>query len=115
MTTLNRTLRFSGRSANDESDILHLLPQDQADLRKDIKTAEINRATHYDTCRKLRRRAAVFRARCDRLKRTLSHVTDEVRQTVASLERIMGQLRKQFVLMRIQERIYQEVWVVPRK
>lgn len=60
------------------------------------------------TCRKLRRRAAVFHARQERLERTLKYATGVAKGTVDALERVMGQLRKQLALARIQERVFAE-------
>lgn len=115
VNAMRRTLRKSGQTgegsavdADDMNGVLYLLPEDQRLLRVEIAAAEAKRAMLYGDCRKLRRRGAVFRARCDRLRRTLSFLTDGVMGTMKSLERIMGQLRSQLSLLRIQERVYQQ-------
>lgn len=94
--------------SNVESNLLHLEPLDQRALKVEIAAAEITRATHYHTCRRLRRTAAVFRARRERLESTLAYSTAGVRGTLVALERIMGQLRKNITLARIQERVFHE-------
>lgn len=116
-----RTLRKSGPTAtteggsgrggddnDDEDNLLHLEPADQLALRVEIASAEIERASHYDACRRLRRTGVVFRARRDRLERRLRCLTGGVRETVVALERVMGELRKQLSLARVQERVFQE-------
>lgn len=111
-----RTLRKSDRNAaggkgddgDNADDLLHLEPLDQRALRVEIAAAESERASHYNACRRLRRSGVVFRARRDRLERTLHHLTEGVRGTVGSLERVMGELRKQLSLARIQERVFQQ-------
>ena len=100
-----RTLRKSDRNADD---LLHLEPLDQRALRVEIAAAESERASHYFACRRLRRSGVVFRARHDRLERKLLQLTEGVRGTVISLERMMAELRKQLSLSRIQERIFQQ-------
>ncbi|CAM9129624.1 unnamed protein product, partial [Hapterophycus canaliculatus] len=94
--------------SNVEHNILHLEPLDQQALKVEITAAEITRATHYNTCRRLRRSAALFRARRERLESTLVHLTEGVRGTLVALERMMGQLRKNITLARIQERVFHE-------
>lgn len=95
VSTLKRTLRSSDQSTDDENDLLKLLPQDQVALRTEIREAEALRATAYDACRKLRRRAAVFHARGDRLCRELSHATDGVRRRLDTEQNALTMAHKQ--------------------
>lgn len=120
INNMSRTLRKSGEGSGTDGDnaenLLYLEPLDQRALRAEIAVAKVQRAIQYDACRRMRRRGAVFRARRERLEGTLSHRTQEVRDTVAALERVMGQLRKQLALARIQERVFrQELVKVERK
>lgn len=120
VNNMTRTLRKSGNPSttsnsntnegNDtvESNMLHLEPLDQRALRVEIAAAEVTRATHYDACRRIRRSGKVFDVRRRRLEATLAYLTEGVRDTLLSLERIMGQLRKQLALARIQERVFRE-------
>lgn len=109
-TTAGSNSNNNSNEANDtvESSMLHLEPLDQRALRVEIAAAEVTRATHYDACRRIRRSGTVFSARRRRLEATLAYLTEGVRDTVMSLERIMGQLRKQLALARIQERVFRE-------
>lgn len=106
--TINSSGKSEGNDNSVESSMLHLEPPDQRALKVEIAAAEVSRAAHYNACRRMRRSGAVFGARRQRLEATLAFLTEEVRGTVLSLERIMGQLRKQLALARIQERVYRE-------
>lgn len=116
-----RTLRKSNRSGTDaasstnEGDgnssmnsMLHLEPLDQRALKVEIAAAEVTRAKKYNACRRLRRTGTVLSTRRKRLEATLAFLTEGVRGTLLTLERVMGQLRKQFALARIQERVFHE-------
>lgn len=117
-----RTLRKSNKggtdpasSSNSEGDanntlnnMLHLEPLDQRALKVEIAAAEVTRAKHYNACRRLRRTGTVLSTRRNRLEATLAFLTGGVRGTLLTLERIMGQLRKQLALARIQERVFHE-------
>lgn len=106
--TLRKSDRTVGGKGDDDDDLLHLESLDQRALRVEIAAAKSERASHYNACRRLRRSGVVFRARRDRLERMLHHLTEGVRGTVGSLERVMGELRKQLSLARIQERVFQQ-------
>lgn len=127
VNNMTRTLRKSGNPNNTsnsnssdgndattnnnndvQSNMLHLEPLDQQALKVEIAAAEVTRATHYNACRRLRRSGAVFSARRERLEATLAFLAAGVRGTQLSLERVMGQLRKQLALARIQERVFRE-------
>ena len=121
VNNMTRTLRKSGnrsdpdRSSNNagdgssfKNDMLSLEPLDQRALRVEIAEAEVTRAKRYDACRRLRRTGAVFSTRRKRLERTLSFLTEGVRGTLLSLERVMGHVRKNLALARIQERVFHE-------
>lgn len=121
VNNMTRTLRKSGNQntasnsnsneGNDnnvEKSMLYLEPLDQRALKVEIAAAEVTRATHYNACRRLRRSGAVFNARRQRLEATLAYLTSGVRGTLLSLERVMGQLRKQLALSRIQERVFRD-------
>lgn len=116
-----RTLRKSNKrgttpgSSNDiggdnstTNDMLHLEPLDQRALKVEIAAAEVTRATRYNACRRLRRTGTVLSTRRQRLEATLAFLTEGMRSTLLTLERIMGQLRKQLALARIQERVFHE-------
>lgn len=117
VNNMTRTLRKSGNLGNPDGSgggnsaknaMLHLEPLDQRALRVEIAEAEVTRAKRYDACRRLRRTGAVLSARRKRLERTLSFLTEGVRGTLLSLERVMGHLRKNVALARIQERVVHE-------
>lgn len=118
VNNMARTLRKSGtdpgRSGNKgdgnnaTSNMLYLEPLDQRALKVEIAAAEVTRSKHYYACRRLRRAGTVLSARQKRLEATLTFLTEGVRGTLLTLERIMGQLRKQLALARIQERVFHE-------
>ncbi len=122
VNNMTRTLRKSGNAGNPDSnnkdgsgggnsvknEMLHLEPLDQRALRVEIAEAEVTRAKRYNACRRLRRIGAVYSARRKRLECTLSFLTEGVRGTLLSLERVMGHLRKNLSLARIQERVVHE-------
>ena len=110
-----RTLRKSNNPSTDPSSanntlnsMLYLEPNDQRALKVEIAAAEVTRANHYNACRRLRRIGTVLSARRKRLEATLAFRTEGVQGTLLTLERIMGQLRKQLALARIQERVFHE-------
>lgn len=123
VNNLTRTLRKSDlRTVLDqgedkgENSLLHLEPQDQRALRLEIAAAQARSTASYYDNRRLRRRGVVLRARRERLEGTLKYLTEAERGTVAVLERVMGQLRKQLALGKIEDRIFQEeLKVVDRK
>lgn len=90
------------------SSMLHLEPLDQRALKAEIAAAEVARAKRYNACRRLRRAGTVLSARRERLEATLAFLTEGVRGTILTLEIVMGQLRKQLALARIQERVFHE-------
>lgn len=115
VNNMTRTLRKSSNhgtgpdgSNNSLNSMLFLEPLDQQALKVEIAAAEVTRASRYDACRRLRRTGTVLSARRKRLEATLAFRTEGVRGTLLTLERIMGQLRKQLALARIQERVFQE-------
>ncbi|CAM9926140.1 unnamed protein product, partial [Ectocarpus fasciculatus] len=109
------TATVTDGSSSNQQDLLHLEPLDQQALKAEIAAAEVSRATNYAACRKLRRAGAVFGARRERLESTLAFLTGRVRGTLLSLERMMGQLRKQLALARVQERVFHEEVVKAEK
>ena len=97
-----------GDANNTLNSMLYLEPLDQRALKVEIAAAEITRAKHYNDCRRLRRTGTLLSTRRKRLEATLTFLTGGVRDTLLTLERIMGQLRKQLALARIQERVFHE-------
>lgn len=112
INAMRRTLRKGGMGDSsvvedaDGNNILRLLPEDQRVLRADIAEAQNLRVVRFGNCRKLRRRVAVFRCRADRLRRTLSLMSSRALGISQALGHIMGHLRSQLSLLRVQERVF---------
>lgn len=113
LNAMRRVLRKGAGEAgcehdNGVGDDLRLEPEEERALREELSVAEGRRESYWRECELLQRRHALLRSRADGLNKTLLDSTEKASDMSRALERVMGQLRSQLSLLRIQQRVFHE-------